>query len=175
MYKLKPHQTIRSTSGNRKKKPTSKAIIAQAYQSRCCFWRSSSVPESLENFHLSYASSKGKWASSFLKTMPSEIYAASGGLHFRGMSWRVKRSLCRQPFNFLSCMRKIRHAIRKQLVRQICVSFAGIKLAKTTCELLSSSFCLFSFSASYALVLSILTAKFPWIVLFRKVFLCYQL
>ena len=46
-------------------------------------------------------------------------------LHFRGMSWRAKSSLCRQPFNFLSCMRKIRHAIRKQLVRQICVSFAG--------------------------------------------------
>ena len=50
-------------------------------------------------------------------------------LHFRGMSWRAKSSLCRQPFSFLSCMRKIRHAIRKQLVRQICVSFAGIKLA----------------------------------------------
>ena len=62
-------------------------------------------------------------------------------LHFRGMSWRAKSSLCRQPFNFLSCMRKIRHAIRKQLVRQICVSFAGIKIAKTTCEQLSSSFC----------------------------------
>ena len=40
-----------------------------------------------------------------------------------------------------SCMRKIRHAIRKQLVRQICVSFAGIKLAKTPCEQLSSNFC----------------------------------
>ena len=63
-------------------------------------------------------------------------------LHFRDTSWRVKSSHCRQPFNFLSCMRKIRHAIRKQLVREICVSFAGIKLAKTTCELLSSSsFC----------------------------------
>ena len=61
-------------------------------------------------------------------------------LHSRGMSWRAKSSLCRQPFNFLSCMRKIRHAIRKQLVRQICVTFAGIKPAKTTCELLSSSF-----------------------------------
>ena len=35
-------------------------------------------------------------------------------LHFRGMSWRAKSSLCRQPFSFLSCMRKIRHAIRKQ-------------------------------------------------------------
>ena len=40
-----------------------------------------------------------------------------------------------------SCMSKICHAIRKQLVRQICVSFAGIKLAKTSCEQLSSSFC----------------------------------
>ena len=38
---------------------------------------------------------------------------------------------------FLSCMRKIHHAIRKQLVHQICVSFAGMKLEKTTCELLS--------------------------------------
>ena len=62
-------------------------------------------------------------------------------LHFRNMRWRAKSSLCRQPFNFLSCMRKIRHAIRKQLVRQICVSFAGIKFGKTTCEQLSSSFC----------------------------------
>ena len=63
------------------------------------------------------------------------------GLHLRGMRWRAKSSLCRQPFNFLSCMRKIRHAIRKQLVRQICVSFAGIKTGKTACEQLSSSFC----------------------------------
>ena len=47
--------------------------MAQAYQSRCCFWRSSSVSESLETFQPSYASSKGKWVSSFLKTMPSEI------------------------------------------------------------------------------------------------------
>ena len=46
-----------------------------------------------------------------------------------------------QCFNFLSYMCKIRHAIRKQLVRQICVSFAGIKLAKTTFEQLFSSFC----------------------------------
>ena len=38
-------------------------------------------------------------------------------LHFRCVSWRAKSSLCRQPFNFLSCMREIRHAIeaiRKQ-------------------------------------------------------------
>ena len=62
-------------------------------------------------------------------------------LHFRGMRWRAKSSLCRQPFNFLSCMRKIHHAICKPLVRQICVSFAGIKIGKTTCEQLSSSFC----------------------------------
>ena len=61
--------------------------------------------------------------------------------HFRGVRRRAKSNLCRQPFNFLSCMRKIRHAIRKQLVRQICVSFAGIQIAKTTCEQLSSSFC----------------------------------
>ena len=32
-----------------------------------------SVPEWLETFQPSYASSKGKWVSSFLKTMPSEI------------------------------------------------------------------------------------------------------
>ena len=92
-------------------------------------------------------------------------------LHFRGMGWRAKSCLCRQPFNFLSCMRKTRHAIRKQLVRQICVSFAGIKLAKITCELEL----LFCFSASPPLVLSILAAKFPRIVFFRKVFLSYQL
>ena len=35
-------------------------------------------------------------------------------LHFRCVSWRAKSSLCRQPFNFLSCMREIRHTIRKQ-------------------------------------------------------------
>ena len=71
MYKLKPHKPyawLQETEKN-----TSKTIIAQAYQSRCCFWRSSSVPESLETFQPSYASSKGKWISSFLKTMPSEI------------------------------------------------------------------------------------------------------
>ena len=38
-------------------------------------------------------------------------------------------------------MRKIRHVIREQLVRQICVSFAGIKIVKTTCEQLSLNFC----------------------------------
>ena len=43
-----------------KKKNTSKTITAQAYQSRCCFCRSSSVPESLETFQPSYASRKGK-------------------------------------------------------------------------------------------------------------------
>ena len=63
------------------------------------------------------------------RTGPRAILPCEQRLHFRGMSWRAKSSLCRQPFSFLSCMRKIRHAIRKQLVRQICVSFAGIKIA----------------------------------------------
>ena len=36
-------------------------------------------------------------------------------LHFRGMNWRAKSSLCRQLFNLPSCMREIRHAIRKQI------------------------------------------------------------
>ena len=30
------------------------------------------------------------------------------------VSWRTKISLCRQPFNFLTCMREIRQAIHKQ-------------------------------------------------------------
>ena len=72
VYKLKPHKPYARLQETEKKN-TSKTIIAQAYQSRCCFWRSSSVPESLETFQPSYASSKGKWVSSFLKTMPSEI------------------------------------------------------------------------------------------------------
>ena len=55
---------------------------------------------------------------------------------FADMSWRAKSSLCRQPFNFLSCMRKIRHAIRKQLVRQICVSFREHYLRTTLLDLL---------------------------------------
>ena len=75
----------------------------------------------------------------FTETTP--LLPCEQRLHFRGMRWRAKSSLCRQPLNFLSCMRKIRQATRKQLVRQICVSFAGIKIAKTTCEQLSSSFC----------------------------------
>ena len=76
-----------------------------------------------------------------VKPYPLIFLPCEQRLHFRGNSWRAKSSPCRQPFSFLSCMRKIRHASRKQLVRQICVSFAGIKLAKTTRELLSSSFC----------------------------------
>ena len=55
---------------------------------------------------------------------------------FAVMNWRAKSSLCRQPFNFLSCTRKIRHAIRKQLVRQICVSFRENYLRTTLHELL---------------------------------------
>ena len=78
-------------------------------------------------------------------------------LHFRGMSWRVKSSR-RQPFNFLSCMRKIRHAIRKQLVRQICVSFARTPLL----ELL--------FLLCLPLILSTLAGKFPGIVFLGKYF-----
>ena len=76
-------------------------------------------------------------------------------LHFRGMRWRAKSSLCRQPFNFLSCIRKIHHVIRKQLVCQICVSFAGINNSPR-------AFVLFFCFAR--LVLSILAAKFPRIV-----------
>ena len=70
-------------------------------------------------------------------------------------------------------MRKIRHAIRKQLVRQICVSFAGIKIAKTTYEPLANNstraFVLFSCFA--CLVLSILAAKFPGIVFGESIML----
>ena len=73
MYKLKPHKPYARLQETEEKQNTSKTIIAQAYQSRCCFWRSSSVPESFETFQPSYASSKGKWVSSFLKTMSSEI------------------------------------------------------------------------------------------------------
>ena len=35
-------------------------------------------------------------------------------LHFRCVSCLAKSSLCRQPFNFPSCMCEIRHAIRKK-------------------------------------------------------------
>ena len=72
MYKLKPHKPYARLQET-EKRSTSKTTISQAYQSRCCFWRSSSVPELLETFQPSYASNKGKWVSSFLKTMPSEI------------------------------------------------------------------------------------------------------
>ena len=75
------------------------------------------------------------------------------------MRWRAKSSLCRKPFRFLLCMRKIHHAIRKQLVHQVCVSFAGIKIAKFTCEQLSSTELSFCFSALPPLVLSILAEK----------------
>jgi len=47
-------------------------------------------------------------------------------LHFRAMSWRAKSSPCRQPFNFLSCMRKIRHAIRNSLASNWFVKFAWV-------------------------------------------------
>ena len=74
------------------------------------------------------------------------------------MRWRAKSSLCRKPFRFLLCMRKIHHAIRKPLVHQVCVSFAGIKIEKNYLRttLLELSFC---FSALPPLVLSILAEK----------------
>ena len=57
-------------------------------------------------------------------------------LHFRCVSWRAKSSLNRQPFNFLSCMCEIRHAIRKQnfVVRSVvkCCEFCGKKKIATT-------------------------------------------
>ena len=92
-------------------------------------------------------------------------------LHVRDTSWRAKSSLCGQPFNFLSCVRKIRHAIRKQLVREFRGNQTCENYLRTTL-LLELLFC---FSASFPQVLSILAAKFPRIVFFRKVFLSYQL
>ena len=68
-------------------------------------------------------------------------------------------------------MREIRHAIRKQVVRQMCVSFAGIKIAKTTWEPLANNspraFVLFF--GFTRLVLSILAAKFPGIVFWESI------
>ena len=83
--------------------------------------------------------------------------------HFRGVRRRAKSNLCRQPFNFLSCMHEIRHAIRKQVVRQMCVSFAGIKIAKTTCEQISSNCCL--------VFLLCPSVKFPRIVFWESIML----
>ena len=72
VYKLKPHK-VRSTSGNRKRS-TSKTIIAQATSRDAASEHHQVRSESLETFQPSlYASSKGKWVSSFLKTTPSEI------------------------------------------------------------------------------------------------------
>ena len=69
---LKTHK-LRSTTGNRKKKHI-KTIIVQAYQSRCRSWRSSNEARIAWDFQPSlYASSRGKWISSFFKTTPSEI------------------------------------------------------------------------------------------------------
>ena len=57
-------------------------------------------------------------------------------LHFCCVSWHVECSPCRQPFNFLLCMRKIHHAIRKQNLSSGLssngVSFVGIKKIATT-------------------------------------------
>ena len=54
-----------------------------------------------------------KSVSLFQFTVLLQGYPASR-LHFRCVSWCAKRSLCRQPFSFPSCMREIRHAIHKQ-------------------------------------------------------------
>ena len=66
----------------------------------------------LKNYQTNYRTKlpdKSSSPEAFETKIPSEQR-----IHFRCMSWRAKRSLCRQPFNFLSCMREIRHAIRKQ-------------------------------------------------------------
>ena len=70
----------------------------------------------------------------FLGTM--SLLPCEQRLHFRCVSWRAKSSLNRQPFNFLSCMCEIRHAIRKQnfVVRSVvkCCEFCGKKKIATT-------------------------------------------
>ena len=53
-------------------------------------------------------------------------------LHFQRVTSRAKSSLCWQPFNFLTCMCEIRHAIHKQNQSSAGLSsngtsFAGIK------------------------------------------------
>ena len=52
-------------------------------------------------------------------------------LHFRCVSCRAKSSLCWQPFNLLSCLREIHHAICKENLSSGLssngASFAGIK------------------------------------------------
>ena len=58
-------------------------------------------------------------------------------LHFRSVTSRAKSSLCWQPFNFLTCMGEIRHAIHKQNQSSAGLSsngtsFAGIKKIATT-------------------------------------------
>ena len=46
--------------------------------------------------------------------LTSKLLPCDQRRHFRCVSWHAKSSLCRQPFNFLSCMCKVRHMIRKQ-------------------------------------------------------------
>ena len=73
-------------------------------------------------------------------------------------------------FSIVHAQNSSRDSQAIQLVRQICVSFAGNYLRTTLLELL------FCFSVLPPLFLSILAAKCPRIVFFRKVFLsCYQL
>ena len=55
-------------------------------------------------------------------------------LHFRGMSWSAKSSICWQPFSFLLCIgknssRDLQGTEIRNVFRQFCASFAGIELA----------------------------------------------
>ena len=74
-------------------------------------------------------------------------------LHFRGMSWRVKSSLCQQPLNVLSCMQNNRH-----FCRQICESLIR---RNQTYEQLCSSFCFFFLCLSPSGFKSVLAKNLP--------------
>ena len=64
----------RSTLGNRTQKKTYQRLYLPRLTSRDAAPEGHQVrPELLETFQPSYTSNKGKWESSFLKTMPSEI------------------------------------------------------------------------------------------------------
>ena len=108
------------------------------------------------------------------KQMPPKrapVFLLSPGINTRGTTlppcwiYSLSRSLVSTNQTFFAS------EIRKQLVRQICVWVSRESNLRTTCEQLSSSVC-FVFPSP---VLSILAAKFPRIVFFRKVFLCCQL
>ena len=67
MYKLKPHKPYARLQEIEKKKHTHIKDKLTSLDA------ASEGHQVLQNFQPSYASSKGKWVSSFLKTMPSEI------------------------------------------------------------------------------------------------------